>query len=246
MGRPVYLYGVTRAPADSVRPATRGVSGAPVRLVESGSLAAIVSDLEAIEYRARRDDLMAHSDVLQEVVGTTAVLPIGFGTVFASAAELEGAFLAPNHEALVRMLNELDGSVEIQVKGEYDEDAIAREIASDRSVRRLQARSRTRGDVESRIELGRRFAGILDDRRAQDGRAVVDSVAPLARAVAVSEPGGEYGLVNASFLVARDRVERVGEVVDRVREAIGGRAKVRLLGPLPPYSFVDASQLVMQ
>lgn len=244
MGGPVYLYGLVRASADGVRPNRSGVSGGGVRVLESGALGALVSDLDSIDYRARRDDLVAHSDVLQEVVDATAVLPIGFGTVFASAAELESAFLQPNHDALVRMLDELDSSVEIQVKGEYDEDAIAREIATDRSVRKLQMRARSRGDVESRIELGRRFAGILEDRRRRDGRAIVNLVAPLAREVSVSEPPGEYGLVNASFLVPRGDVDRVGKVLDGVGETVAGRATLRCLGPLPPYSFVDASELV--
>lgn len=240
---PVYLYGIVRAPASST-PARKGVAGAPIRVVEERDVAAVVSDLPRLSFEARRDDLMAHSEVLQEVLAEAVVLPMSFGTVFASPAELVSAFLAPNHDALVRMLDRLDGSVEMQVKAEYDEAAVAREIASDRTVRKLQARARAKGDVAAKIELGRRFASVLDHKRDADGRAIVESLAPLARDVHVSDAAGDYGLVNASLLVPRSDVARLDSVVDGIRETLGGRAHVRCVGPLPPYSFVDAGELV--
>lgn len=239
----LYVYGVVGG--TDIGPLTsRGVADGEARVLRDGPLGVVVSDVPAGDLVARRADLLAHSEVLQEVVAVTDVLPVRFGTVFTSQRELCAAFLEPNGDALVRMLERVEGCVEIQVKAEYDEDAAAREIAGDRTIQKLQARARTRGSVESKIELGRRFAQVLEGMRYADGRTIVDSLAPVARDVVAGDGKGEYGVVAASFLVARGDVERMDAEVEKVRSSLSGRVSLRSVGPLPPYSFVDAAALV--
>lgn len=188
---PVYLYGVTRAPAQFPTPAGKGVAGSRVRALEHGALACIVGDVPDESFRARRADLMAHSEVLQEVFESTDVLPLRFGTVFASVDELVTEFLGPNEDALARMLDRLGGMVEVQLKGEYEPEALAREIvAGDRAIQKLQARARSRGDVETKIELGRRFASALEEKRYADGRGVIDALGSLVEEAVAGEPTG--------------------------------------------------------
>lgn len=255
-GERLYLYGIVGAGAPLPPRGLRGVGGDAVRVVSDGlgrrasgtehALGALVSDLPDRVYEARREDLVAHSDVLQAVVESTCVLPMGFGTVFESVGELADAFLRPNHDTLARMLDEMRGFVEVQVRADYDPDAVARAIASsDRAVQKLQARARSRGDVESRIELGRRFAAVLDERRYADGRAIVDRLAPVAQAASLGEVTGEYGLLRASFLVARGELDRFDEAAAAAAGSLDEQATVRCIGPLPPYSFVDASALAV-
>ena len=242
----VYLYGLLRAPVTSHQLSSRGVDGTPVGFFEDGDLACIVSNLADGNFRPRRGDVMAHSDVLQEAIAGADVLPMRFGTVFESGDELVDRFLRPNEDGLKQMLERLQGSVEIQVKGEYEPDSIARDIVStDRSIQKLQARSKARGDVDSKIELGRRFAAVLEQTRYADGRRIVDALDPLANEVSIGSPLGEYGVVNASFLVPRSELERFERGFAELVDQVGGRMKLRLVGPLPPYSFVDAGSLVV-
>jgi hypothetical protein len=242
-GHALYLYGFVRSPARLPLP-EKAVAGAPVRALEDGAIAALVGDLPVTTFEARREDLVAHSDVLQTVVASASVLPAGFGTVFTSEAELLDGFVRPHAEGLERMLDRMEGLVEVQVRAGYDEEVVAREVvASDRAIQRLQSRARSRGDVESKIELGRRFAEVLDRMRYADGKRIVDALAPLAAEVSVGDGAGEYGIVRASFLVARADLARVDAAVAEVQAGLGGRAALRCIGPVPPYSFVDASAL---
>ena len=245
MAAPLYLYGIVESGANIPR-GLRGVGGNAVRLETQHELGVLVTDLPAAAYEARREDLVAHSDVLQAVIESTDVLPMGFGTVFESPDELTNTFLQPNHAALLRMLADMKGLVEVQVRADYEQDAIALEIASsDRSIQKLQARVRSRDDVESKIELGRRFANALEKRRYADASALVDRLAPFARTAYLGEAAGEYGLLRASFLVARDELARFDEAAEAAAAALQGHATVRCIGPLPPYSFVDASALAV-
>ena len=241
----VYLYGLLRASAASRPPQAAGVDGAPVRFVDEGGVACVLSDLPDGDFQPRRGDLLAHSDVLQEAVASADVLPMRFGTVFASDDELRDAFLRPNLDGLRQMLDGLQGLVEVQVKGEYDQEAVARDLlATDRTLQTLQARCKSRGDVDSKIELGRRFASVLEQARYADGRRIIDALESLAKDVSVGSPSGEYGVVNASFLVPRSETERFETTFAGLKERLADRIALRHLAPLPPYSFVDAGSLV--
>ena len=242
----VYLYGLLRAPVTCGPLETPGVDGADVGFFEDAALAGIVSELPEGEFKARRGDLVAHSDVLQEVASVADVLPMRFGTVFSSTDELTNAFLRPNQHELTGMLERLRGTIEVQVKGDYEPDAIGRDIVSgDRAIQKLQARAASRGDVDSKIELGRRFAALLDQARYADGRDIVGALEPLSTDVSVAPATGEYGVVNAAFLVPRSDIELFDRAVEELQERLASRVKLRLLGPLPPYSFVDAGSLVV-
>lgn len=243
---PLYVYGIVRSDATLRAGAPRGVAGGSVRLLEDGSLAAVVTDLPSSSYEAGRGDLLAHSEVLQHAFASADVLPMAFGTAFVSQGELAETFLRPNHGALVAMLDSVGGMAEVQVRADYEQDAIARDIAeSDRSVRKLQARARERGDVETKIELGRRFAAALENKRYADARALVDALSKAARDVSLGEAPGEFGLLRASFLVPRAGLDRFDSAADTALASLGGRATLRCVGPLPPYSFVDASALAV-
>jgi hypothetical protein len=239
-GRPIYLYGISPSSNSSWHRDVTGVAGAPVRLITDGAVAAIVSELPEAEYRAKRRDLMAHSDVLQAAIADGDVLPMRFGTTFEDEAELRSGLLEPNRETLTGMLSRLAGKVEVQVKATYVEaSVVAAIVEGDRAIARL----RSRKDLESQVELGRRFADALDRKRNADGGAIVKRLSGSSSEYELGDAPGDYGVVNVSFLIDRDEIERFDEVVERLRSDVSEMMTVRYLGPLPPYSFVDTSAL---
>ena len=52
-------------------------------------------------------------------------------------------------------------------------------------------------------------------------------------------PTGEYGVVNAAFLVESRALERFDQEVDAAGADLAGLIRIRYVGPLVPYSFVD-------
>jgi hypothetical protein len=239
-GGPNYLYGISPSSTSDWHRDVKGVAGALVDLYPDEGIAAIVSELPDVEYRAKRRDLMAHSDVLQAAIADGDVLPMRFGTTFEDDSELRRGFLEPNRETLDSMLSRLAGKVEVQVKATYVEAAVARAIAdSDRIIKRL----RPRKDLKSQVELGKRFADVLDIKRYADAGAIVKRLSAVSPEYELGDPMGDYGVVNVSFLIDRDKIERFDEVVDRLRSDVSEVMTIRYLGPLPPYSFVDTSAL---
>src|SRR3954451_9004091 len=85
--QPSYLYGFLRAPSAPL-PELPGVFGAPVSMQVDGDLAAIVSPVPPGPHRAARDDVLAHSDVLQTLIADHDLVPAAFGTIYAGGFDL--------------------------------------------------------------------------------------------------------------------------------------------------------------
>jgi hypothetical protein len=240
--RRCYVYGIVRE-ADAEPPlALMGVDGESVTAVPGGGLAAIVSPLMDGELRMARTDVLAHSEVVQALFADRDVIPVRLGSVYESPTQVKAQLLERNRRALGELLDDLAGMVEVQVKATYVEEAIVAEIVSrDRRLRRLREASRAGQDYAARVELGRRFATVLDARREQDSREMRRALGRFAAPVEPSPPTVDFALATMAFLVSRSKLDDFDGAVQRFVADSAGRITVRCVGPVAPYSFVGAA-----
>jgi hypothetical protein len=240
--RPLYVYGVTWA--DAARDeAAAGIGDADVRPVPADDLAALASPLDDPNVRARRRELVTHSEVLAAALERGTVLPLSFGTVFESAEAVVRDFLAPRRDELRRLLRELEGRVELRVKAFYREDAVLAEIVRE-NPRIARLREAVRAGPEAatyglRIELGELVAAELRARSRRDADAILDRLRPLSLAIEADEEPIEHQVLRASFLVERKRIGAFDEAMDELAGRQDGRIHFKYVGPLPPHSFVS-------
>lgn len=237
----VYVYGILRAAEQESAVAT-GVTGASVRSVEHGELAALVSDLEGGALMAARE-VRAHWRVVEAAAEAATVIPVRFGTVMASDQAVVEELLAPQAERLTALLHGLAGQVQLGVKGEYDEVALLREVVREApAVKALRERIRTlpyAAGYYDRIRLGELVAAEVQRRRGADTGLALERLGPHARATKTNEPRTASGAFDLAFLVERDGIEPFSAAVGELSEALGERVGIRYVGPLPPYSFVE-------
>ena len=240
-GTALYCYGVTWA-GSARSQVSAGVGGASVEPVRHGELAALTSPIESARVRAKRADLLRHSDVLSAALEHGTTLPLRFGVTFPSEAALVDDFLRPRHDELVGLLGEFEGRVELTVKAFYKEDVILGEIVRERPrIARLREATRARDDASTyplRIELGEQVAGELQQRTSRDREALLARLRPLALAVDVDQEPIENQVLRASFLVERERIPVFDETMDELARGQAGRMDFKYLGPLAPLSFV--------
>jgi hypothetical protein len=238
---PRYVYGVVRG--DGSAPAVEGIAGAPLELITAGDVAALTSVTPGEYLEAGREDLLTHARVLEAALEKGTVLPMRFGVVVPDEGALRERLLDGHRDQLCAELDEMEGKVEITIKGLYEESAILREIvAGDPQIARL--RSRTAGKPEAagyyeRIQLGELIASVFAVLAERDSAAVVEALRPYADAVAVGAQVHERMAVNASFLVERSRLADFDRAVEEVGRRESGRIRLRYTGPLPPHSFVE-------
>lgn len=237
-----YVYGVVSAQR-AAAPEGVGIDDRPVEVVAEGGVAALTSQVPVDFVEAGRQELLAHTRVLEEAMEGGVVLPMRFGVVLPDEEAVRERLLQPYAEELAAQLREMEGMVEVTIKGIHDEEAILREvIAENREVAEL--RSAIRGKPEAatyfeRIRLGELIAAALDEKRAAAAPQIVDRLAPLVFDVRVGEPVHERMAVNASFLVERGGLAEFDRAVEQIGAEQAGRIQLKYTGPLPPHSFVE-------
>ncbi|QDF01133.1 GvpL/GvpF family gas vesicle protein [Myxococcus xanthus] len=226
-----YLYGIVRATA-SLDVGRIGLGAVPsqVYAVSEAGLAAMVSVAPGRVVDPTRANLLGHQRVTETLLREHTVLPVAFGTVMASEAQVR-AVLRTAHGELSGVLDALEGKVELGLKVLWHREHLAQRLV-------LEDAQLHRRDDEPEAEHERRLEAAVEDRAGRDMRALLEGLRPRAAATHELPPVGERMLLNAAFLVERARLESFEEKV-RSLAARSDTYSFRFTGPWAPYSFVD-------
>jgi hypothetical protein len=117
---------------------TSGVGERPgsLRVVRSGALAALISEVDMSGQLGSPDDLRTHREILDATATEVPILPLRFGTVLASEDAVADELLAAHHDEFAAALEQLEGRAEFQVKCCYVDEAAASEGVSREEGRR--------------------------------------------------------------------------------------------------------------
>ncbi len=235
-----YIYGIVRSshPSPPVGASGIGDPARPVRMVTAGQLSALVSEAPE-RLRPRRDDLLAHQNVLSEAGEAGPVLPMRFGST-APDDKTVAVVLEERADHYTERLAALEGKVEFNVKAAHDEEGVLRRVMSDNpELRTLTEANRLAagGTYEQRLRLGELVVQAVQGRETSDAVAVQRQLERAADEVSLG-PQSAGWLANVSFLVSRDAAAEFIASVERLRYD-HPHLDLRVNGPLPPYSFVE-------
>jgi len=223
----LYLYGITRP-----REVPERLREQKIFLVEADERAAVVSELEEGPVEATRRNLLAHADVVEQLHEDAVVLPARFGYVLESQ---EGALELVALPEIEHLLELHEGTCELTLRGKYEESVLA-EVGA--RLQPLRDAYRVSPSVDAGIALGEAVGEALAARRAYDQSLVLDALGPLALDVVVGDPASELAAFDLALLVERGAVESVEKQVEELVSRLSPPLHFRLVGPLPPYSFV--------
>ena len=238
----LYVYGFMRQEDAPSR--LEGGVGDPAGAVEpvtEGRLAALTTRIGPEGLVARRASLLAHADVLRRVHDLGTVLPLRFGMVMDDEDAVREE-LRRRRDELSELLGALDGRLEMSLSASYREDVVLREVAAEhpeivQAQRAIKGRPAEATHFE-RIRLGEIVARAVEAKRTADGGAILRELEPHAVAVAAADPLHEHMVVRAAFLVDRARLDVFDSAVEDVSRRRAERMQFKVLGPLPPHSFV--------
>jgi hypothetical protein len=230
-----YVYGVVRC-AHQVAEDLYGVGRPPVavRLVSSGPLAAIVSDVEE-GFVVEETDARAHVHVLIGLLGGGPVIPLRLGTVAPDDDAVRTEVLDAARDELADALDGLDGLVELHVDADDNEAEAIAAVAAAAPVRPGES-----VDFQSTLELGQHIAALLVEHRQRLADEIVERLRPIAvrdtpRSVI---KGAEDPVLRWAFLVKADDIATFDDMVVSIRAAYPPLS-IRYVGPLPAAHFVD-------
>lgn len=220
-----------------------GGRGDDVYTVHHRDLAAVVSKSPLLIYDPTRDNALTHEHV-QEVVmnehGFTPV-PMSFGTMFKTEGDTV-EFLKDTYDALRDVLQKMKDKLEFGLKVNWDREEVLSEIeAENEEISRLKTEIQTNTQSSTyfaRMQLGRLVEQALADKSDAFVRDIYDHLRDAAIASRTSKVIGEKMIMNAAFLVARDKADDFDAKVHEIGKRYEGRLSFRYTGPWPPYNFV--------
>lgn len=236
---PVYVYSIVATSHPQHLKSLHGVGDPPssLRTVRSEELTAVVSDAPE-ELRPKRRDLGAHQAVQETLMADGTVLPLQFGFT-TTDDEAVREVLEERAEEFAERLEALEGCVEYHLKAAQAEEALLRQILSESDEARTlndQLKSGT-GGPELPLALGELIAREVQDRQEALAGRLVDALRGFVREERLSPATGD-DFLSVSFLVEQDNEKSfLGAQQDLAKE-LGEDFDLRLLGPLPAYSFV--------
>ena len=242
-----YLYGLVDRPALAEVLAgspVEGLSG-PIHAIEAGGLSLALAPCEPGPVPPKRRHMKAHLRVLEQLMGFGTVLPFRFGHVSRDPGEVTRLIEAAGDEIAGNFAT-VTGFHELGLRVDFGrEDALAATLEADPGLVRLrdQLNGRGGGRRMDQIELGRRVAEALDRRRTAAQRQLVRQLAPLARSHVLEAPEEDTQVLKAAFLVATGAEDRFAAAAEEAAQdcsfAPGAMPRIRIVGPVPPFSFVS-------
>jgi hypothetical protein len=236
-----YVYCIVEA-ADQLRFGPIGIGAEPseVYTVHYRNLAAVVSDAPLEVLDSTRENVLAHERVNETVMREHTVIPMSFGTIFKTREDIV-ELLRSAAEAFGDVLNKMQNKLEFGLKVLWDRDQAIRELENDdEDIGRLKLEisSQNGPTYFARMQYGRLVDAALQARSERYVAEILNELRDVSVASRINKPIGEKVIMNAAFLISRDREAAFDARVKAVASRFD-RLTFKYTGPWPPYNFVN-------
>jgi hypothetical protein len=236
-----YVYCIIQTPGPlKFGPIGIGPESAEVTTVNFRNMAAVASETPIGILDPTRENVLAHQRVNETVMGKHTVLPMSFGTVFKTRDDIL-ELLKSAYDAFTDVLIKMENKVEFGLKVLWDREQVVKQIeAADEGMQRLKGEiANQKGSTYfARMQYGRMVDAALQARSEEYVRTIFDGLRGVSVASRTNRPIGDKMILNAAFLVSRNRED----AFDAKVKEIGARFEkltFKYTGPWPPYNFVN-------
>jgi len=213
-----------------------------VYTIHHGGLAAVVSDTPVVVYDPTRENALTYEHVNETVMKEFTVIPMSFGTVFRTEKDVV-EFLKDTADALHDVLEKMKDKIEFGLKVNWDPDTVLKEVEQEREeIRRLKEEimsNRQASTYFARMQLGRLVDLAMSEKADAYVREIYDCLRDCAIASRHNKPIGDKMILNAAFLVERDKATQFDQDVQEIAKRYDGKLRFLYTGPWPPYNFVN-------
>src|SRR5579871_3236444 len=238
-----YVYGIIegREPMTFGKMGIGG-TGEMVYTVSHGDIAAVVSRSPLFIFDPTRENALAHEHVIETVMKEHTIIPMSFGTVFRTDDDIREV-LKSIYSSLKDVLHQMSGKLEFGLKVTWDRDRIIEELQREHDEIHRFHQELTRKHLQStyfaRMQLGRMIDKALAELAANYVREIYDGLRAVCVASRDNKPIGDKMIMNAAFLIQKEREPEFDAAVNKVAQKFGDRLNFKYTGPWPPYNFVN-------
>jgi len=220
-----------------------GGRGDPVTTIAYRDLSTVVSSVPMSKYVVNKEIMLDHEKVIEAVMKDHTVLPVRFYTVAPNAEEIR-SLLRRRYQEFKKLLRELDNKVELGLKALWkDMDAIFKEIVGENEENKVARDKVMAGSGEDigqdKAAISRRIKLALEEKKAKEREALLQPLRKVSSDFCLNIIHGDDMIMNAVFLVDRDREKEFDSCVKELGVHSADRIVFKYVGPAPPYTFVN-------
>lgn len=218
--------------------------GQEVTTIAHGDLSAVASSSPLEEYSIKRENMLAHENVIARVFQEyRAVLPVRFNTVAAGVEEVR-RFLQREAPELRRLLRAVDGRAEVGLQVFWQEmQSVFREIAEqDTRIKKLRDKvygEKGEGRHEDKIRLGELVLATLLRKKAEEARVLLDALRPAAVDYRENKIYADQMVLNMSFLIDRAREVEFDNCLADLDREYSERYQFKRTVLMAPFNFSE-------
>ena len=236
-----YLYALAQS-ADSRTYNICGIDEQAVYAISHGAVAAVVSDCRRQKIRPERAHLIAHKEVLKQLMVESTVLPMAFGTI-ADDLKAVRRMLSRSGEALFEKLKQVEGKVEMGLRVVWDVPNIFEYFVDNhpdlRAARDYVLGGNRVPQQAEKIELGALFDRIVNEDREAHFATIEGVLAPVCADIKRSPSPRLNEVVKLSCLVERNRQKQLEDAVFSAARLFDNNYIFDFNGPWAPHAFVE-------
>jgi len=205
-------------------------------------LSAVVSDAQIKRYPTSRENTIAHEKAIEEVMKEHTVLPVRFATI-ANSEEKVKKILKKEYDNFKDLLGKIEGKKELGFKAVFKEDIVYKEILEKyENIKKLKSAITSMPPEKTyyqRMEIGKMVEEALGKERETYEKEILDTLNPLAEDTKINSVYGERMIVNAAFLVNKDKEAEFDGKVNELDAKYSDKIRFKYVGTIPPFNFVN-------
>lgn len=193
-------------------------------------------------YHPNKDNLMMHQQAVSRIMEKNdTVIPVSFGNVFQSKEDVQ-VLLENLYPQFKRLFPEIKGKIELGLKVIGKKEWLESKVSEDSNIEKMAKAVQGKSEAASyyeRIQLGGAAQKLVASLQNEVKQEVLQPLQEIAEASKTNDPIGEKMLLNASFLVDRDKEEQFDRTVNEVYENWEDKVEFNYSGPWPAYNFIN-------
>ena len=205
--------------------------------------AAIVAAEAPIKiYQPNKENLMMHQNAVAHVMKQSeTVIPVSFGNVFQSKEDVK-VLLENLYPQFEKLFPEIKGKIEVGLKLIGKKEWLESQVSENPDLEKMAAAVKGKSEAASyyeRIQIGGAAQKLIGNLEKDIKQEVFTPLAEAAEASKANDPIGQKMLLNASFLIDRDKEAEFDKKVNEAHEKWKDKVEFNYTGPWPAYNFVN-------
>lgn len=241
-----YIYAIIET-SKPQEPESVGIGGRGDKIytVHYSDLAAVVSDSPIVKYPVSRENTITHQKVLEEVMKQFTLLPVRYCTIAEREEDIKEKVLKARYGEFKNLLEKMTDKVELGVRAFWTnvEKIFAEIVAENESIGQLKKKiEEIKSEQQAyagKIKIGELVKLTLEEKKKKEAQDLLEALQSLAEDWRENRVLGDRNILNAAFLVRKEKEGEFDQKINKLQEKFSERTKLNYFGPIPPYNFVE-------